>query len=82
MAEKVALYAVFWVPLGNDVVVTTSGGGLIVRLSVAVAFWAFESATCTLNVLVPLVGGVPEIAPELAANERPAGKLPDTTDHV
>src|SRR5207249_2829412 len=52
--------------------------GVIARLSVAVAFWALESATWTVNVLVPLPVGVPEIAPELAANERPAGKLPGT----
>jgi hypothetical protein len=42
----------------------------------------FESFTCTVKVLVPFPVGVPEITPELESRSRPAGRLPETIDHV
>ncbi len=40
-----------------------------------------ESSTLTVNVDVPVVVGVPDIAPELF-KLRPAGRLPEETDQV
>ena len=56
---------------------------LMVMLRLPVAVWAgrAESVTVTVNVDVPLVVAVPEIAPpELSVN--PAGRLPDVTVQV
>ena len=41
-----------------------------------------ESATRTVNELVPLPVGVPEIAPEFAFKLSPIGRLPAVIDHV
>jgi hypothetical protein len=72
---------VFWVPLGNELVVTL-GGGTTVRLNDALADRELESVTWTVKLLVPVAVGVPERAPvdELRANA--AGKLPEETDQV
>ena|SRR5689334_412956 len=44
------------------------------------AVWDLASVTCTVNALVPVAVGVPEICP-LLDSVNPAGKLPDGSDH-
>ena len=46
--------------------------------------WAGEPASVTLavKVAVPLTVGVPEISPVDVFMLRPAGRLPETKDHV
>ena len=41
-----------------------------------------ESATEAVNVAVPLAVGVPEIRPVEVFRLRPAGRFPETKDHV
>ena len=48
---------------------------------VSVSFGEDESATCTVNVDVAAVVGVPEMTPALL-KLRPAGRLPEVTLHV
>ena len=74
MAMRVALYAVFTVPVGSEVVVIVGDGGLlIVMLNLAVAVADLESVTVTEKLLDPAVVGVPVIAP-LLPRVRPAGR--------
>ena len=40
------------------------------------------SLTVAVKLDVPLEVGVPEIVPVVAANVKPAGRLPDVIDHV
>jgi len=40
------------------------------------------SMTLTVNLLVPVAVGVPEISPVLAVSVSPAGRLPDVMDQV
>ena len=40
------------------------------------------SVTVAVKFDVPLVDGVPEIVPLVAARVSPAGRLPDVIDHV
>jgi hypothetical protein len=55
---------------------------LIVTLSDLVAVSEFASATCTVNVLVPVPVGVPEIAPVLGVSVNPVGRDPEVMDQV
>jgi hypothetical protein len=41
-----------------------------------------ESVTVAVKLDVPVTVGVPEIAPVVADRVRPAGRLPEVTDHV
>jgi hypothetical protein len=41
-----------------------------------------ESATRTVNVKVPEVVGLPEIAPVVALKFKPTGKDPELIDHI
>ena len=41
-----------------------------------------ESVTVAVKLDVPVAVGVPEIAPVVADRVRPAGRLPEVTDHV
>lgn len=80
-------YSVPMVPPARDAVVTLSAGALtaMLRLPDLVAgVGVSESVTVTVKledpVKVPL--GVPEIAPVVAFNVRPAGRLPAVTAHL
>ena len=53
--------------------------GLIVILRRFVAVCEFLSFTWTVNVLVPVAVGVPEIVPVDGPSARPTGKVPDAT---
>lgn len=71
-------------PLGTDVVVTLRGceAAEIAMLSDFVAVLLLASVTLTVNVEVPDVVGVPEIAPDDPVNVNPAGRDPVLTLHV
>lgn len=74
-------------PAGNDVVVMSSAGAVIVILSAAVAVFAVgvsESVTITVKLVVPTNGpvGFPVMAPVEPFSERPAGRLPTLMDQV
>ena len=62
-------------------VVTDRAGALIVILKLLVALPFAESVTLTVNVELPAVLGVPEIAPP-ALIDRPPGKLPESIAHA
>ena len=47
----------------------------MVMLSGAVDAWELASVTRTVKLLVPVLVGVPEISPVLAARASPAGRL-------
>jgi len=72
------------VPPGNEVVAIDGATGVAVTatLSDFVAVIELASVTRTVNVLVPIPVGVPEIAPVLGASANPAGSAPDTMDQV
>jgi len=74
------------VALGKEAVVivgtATEGAALMVKLTALVAACDLASVTFTVKLLVPGPVGVPEIAPVLGANTRPAGKVPETIDQV
>ena len=55
---------------------------LTVMPSAAEAVLELASVTLTVKLLVPVAVGVPEIAPVLAANDRPAGNEPEVIDQV
>jgi hypothetical protein len=79
-AASVCEYAAPAMPDGKgEVVVITSGGGLMVSVKV----WLAEAAalvTVTPNVEVPGVVGVPEIRPK-EVNEMPGGSAPEVICH-
>jgi hypothetical protein len=78
------VYAAPTWPLGNELVVTTTGRGAIVRESVADLFCIGRLESVTLKVRdVVLAGtlGVPLIAPVID-NASPAGKVPLVNDHL
>jgi len=75
------LYGLFCVPLGNAVVAIESAVHETVIENDPLAFAPSESATLIVGVLVPIVVGVPVIAPP-EAKDKPAGKLPEVIDHV
>lgn len=70
------------VALGNDVVVIdgdcAAAATVMLRFALAVAAGELESVTRTVNAVVPVCVGVPEITPELEMTN-PAGKLPFVT---
>ena len=82
MAAKEALYAVFWVAFGKEVVVID--GGLVWALTVMLNTWlavcVSASVTWTVKPFVPLVTGVPEIVPVVGSSESPVGRLPEVID--
>lgn len=81
------VYAMPTEPPASDVVVTLSGVALIamLRFADAVCFVGDSlSVTDTVKLTVPVKVpvGVPEIAPVLVFNNRPAGRLPVVIAHV
>ena len=62
--------------------VVVEGAALTVRVRALIAACAFESVTLTVNFLVPVPVGVPEMAPVFGASARPAGKDPDAMAQV
>jgi len=81
VAAKLCEYAVPTVPFGRgDAVVIASGGGSTVRANDFVVICDALSRTWTVKFAVPAVLGVPVITPA-ADNVRPAGGVPDVTDH-
>jgi len=48
----------------------------MLKFAFAVCGGELESLTCTVNAVLPEDEGIPEIAPELAFNESPAGNEP------
>ncbi len=80
MAAKVAEYAVPTTPSVRELVVTERAGFIVI----VSAFVAVKDPLATLKVtdLLPVVVGVPVIAPELL-RLRPVGRVdPDFRDHV
>ena len=74
-------------PAGRDPVTIDNGGGvLMVMLSAWVTLVPEVSVTWTENLEVPSSVGVPVISAELLVlvvkKLKPAGKLPEITDHV
>jgi len=74
-------------PPASVVVVTLSGGALMTMLRFADAVCLVGdslSVTVTVKLTVPVRVplGLPEIAPVLVFNERPAGRLPVVIAHV
>jgi hypothetical protein len=51
-------------------------------LSISAAVRDFASVTCTVKLLLPIVVGVPVIAPVLLFKLKPGGKLPEVMLHV
>jgi hypothetical protein len=51
-------------------------------LSALVAVIEFESVTRAVKLLVPVLAGVPEMTPVLAASVSPEGRPPEAMDHV
>ena len=71
-------------PVGSgEVLVMAKGAGLMTKVAarVAVCWVDDESATWTVNMLVPAVVGVPERTPA-AVKVRPAGRVPVVTLQV
>jgi hypothetical protein len=66
---------------GNDVVLRTSGTGLIVTVYCCVATCAPESVALTVKVLDPVEVGVPEKTPALLI-VTPVGSVPAEIDQV
>ena len=58
------------------------GAALTRMLSDFVALNELASVTFTVNVLVPVPVGVPEITPEVEASASPAGKVPEAMDQL
>jgi hypothetical protein len=74
-------------PPTSDEVVTLNGGALMTILRFADALCLVGdslSVTVTVKLTVPVRVplGLPEIAPVLAFNDKPAGKVPAVTAHV
>jgi hypothetical protein len=72
------------VPDGREVVVTEKPGGetVIDRLAEVVLAGLLESVTVTVKLEVPVVVGVPVIAPLEALRLSPAGSEPEVTAQV
>ena len=82
VAAKLCEYEVPTAPFGRgDAVVIESGGASTVRTNDFVVICDALSRTWTVKFAVPAVVGVPVIAPA-ADNVRPAGGVPDVTDHM
>ena len=79
--EQDALYAVPTVAPGSDVDVKASCPSIAIAKDVLPVFGGeAESEASTVKFDVPLVLGVPAIAPVLEFRLRPAGRLPLATD--
>ena len=61
--------------------VITSAGAMVM-LRALVAETEFESVTRAVKLLVPVVVGVPEIAPVPGASVRPVGSVPEASDQL
>ena len=68
--------------VGDGVVIVTGFTTKMERLRVAACCGVPTSVTCAVNENVPVVVGVPVIAPEAGFNCKPGGRAPETTDHV
>ena len=86
LAAKVVEYDVPTCPEGNEIVEIVTGvtaaATVMLRAFVAVCCGEEESLTWTVKVEVPADVGVPLIWPVEAASVRPAGKVPELSDHV
>ena len=85
VAASAAVYAVFCVAAGNEVVVTASApttAALMVMLRALLAVCELLPVTCTVNVLVPVPVGVPEITPVLVTRVSPSGSDPEAIDQL
>ena len=60
----------------------TVGGAITVMLSEFEPESKLASVTCTVNVLVPVPVGVPEITPVPGASVSPGGSVPAVIDQV
>ncbi len=81
VANKLCEYAVPTAPFGRgDAVRIETGGGSTVSANDFVVICDALSRTWTVKFAVPAVVGVPVITPA-ADNVRPAGGVPDVTDH-
>ncbi len=67
--------------VASDVVVTVSGGWLMVMTNACVAVAAAAFVTVALKLNVPAVVGTPLIAPDVAS-VRPGGSTPLVSAHV
>ena len=82
LAASVAEYAEPTAPFGRVVVVIVrDAGAAIVMVNVFVALCA-PAVTCAVKVKVPVVVGVPVMAPVLAFSVKPAGRDPEASDQV
>lgn len=85
-ADSVALYGVFCIPFGNDVVLTTSAGAdawMVNGNAPDDAVLAAESCTCSVTENEPLTVGVPDTVPfPVPLRPTPDGKAPAITLHV
>jgi hypothetical protein len=79
-------YAVPTAPEASVALIVNAGGADVVT---AIESWTdlvtaglSASVTFTVNVLVPVAVGVPEIRPVDEPRVRPAGRLPDVMDHA
>ncbi|MGD0922781.1 MAG: hypothetical protein ABSA70_13590 [Terriglobia bacterium] len=72
------------VPLERDVVVMVNVAGLTVMVNCCCAESAGdpESVTCTVNVQLPVLVGVPEITPVDELSDNPGGSVPLMTLQV
>jgi hypothetical protein len=64
------------------VIVRVRGATVSDRVTDLVWAGLAESATAAVKVAVPLAAGVPEIRPVEVFRLRPAGRFPETKDHV
>ena len=85
MAARVCEYATPTFPLVSDVVLITSGCGVMVRVRLAVAAWVGDAESVTLNVsgvAVTATPGVPLITPVDAFSDNPDGSVPPVSAQV
>lgn len=80
---SVVLYQEPTTPFGNVVGVTVSGAPIVMLAGhVAVSAGVSESTTCKTKLEVPVVVGVPAIAPVDVLSESPTGKEPEISDQL
>jgi hypothetical protein len=82
---RICEYAVPATPLASEVVVMVRTGGATVSVKLALADWAGEPESVTLNVreaAAVCVVGVPLITPLEAFKDSPAGIVPAVNCHV
>jgi hypothetical protein len=78
VAVSAVAYTVSTVPAGSDVVVTDNSGNTSIE-SGLVAVWPSPLVAFTVNSLVPVEVGVPEIVEPTSVS--PAGNVPALIDH-